>query len=123
MWRRTDQRRFGSQAPKIHDLIDIGVRDAKEACLFGSAIHHLNDDLSCCATIWLWPAFDNRIGTFTVAETLRLLAGSRGKMKAEIAAVSNIMEEVGLLEPGSAYSLKPDVALVVTSRMRPTIRP
>ena len=44
-------------------------------------------------------------------------------MKAEIAAVSNIMEEVGLLEPNGAYSLKPDVALVVTSRMRPTIRP
>jgi len=35
-------------------------------------------------------------------------------LKAEISAVSNIMEEVGLLERGKiAYSLKPDLALVV----------
>jgi putative aminopeptidase FrvX len=49
-----------------------------------------------------------------VAETLRLLQGSKSKLQAEICAVSNIQEEVGLLGARQiAYSLKPDVALVV----------
>src|SRR5205823_7629491 len=59
-------------------------------------------------------AFDNRIGTFAVAEALRLLHESKRKLNAEICAVSNIMEEVGLLGARQiAYSLKPDIALVV----------
>jgi endoglucanase len=59
-------------------------------------------------------AFDNRIGTFAVAEALRLLKASGGKLHAEVCAVSNVQEEVGLLGARQiAYSLKPDVALVV----------
>ena len=59
-------------------------------------------------------AFDNRIGTFAVAEALRLLTESKAKLQAEVCAVSNIQEEVGLLGARQiAYSLKPDVALVV----------
>ncbi len=59
-------------------------------------------------------AFDNRIGTFAVAEALRLLKESKGKLQAEVCAVSNVQEEVGLLGARQiAYSLKPDVALVV----------
>ena len=49
-----------------------------------------------------------------MAETLRLLTESKGRLKAEVCAVSNIMEETGLLGARQiAYSLKPDVALVV----------
>ena len=59
-------------------------------------------------------AFDNRIGTFAVAEALRLAREGQGKLQAEVLAVSNIMEEVGLLGARQiAYTLKPDVALVV----------
>ena len=59
-------------------------------------------------------AFDNRIGTFAVAEALRLLKESRAKLNAEVCAVSNVQEEVGLLGARQiAYSLKPDVAVVV----------
>jgi endoglucanase len=59
-------------------------------------------------------AFDNRIGTFAVAETLRLLSESKSRLKAEVCAVSNVQEEVGLLGARQiAYSLKPDIALVV----------
>jgi endoglucanase len=59
-------------------------------------------------------AFDNRIGTFSVAEALRLLKESKARLQAEICAVSNVQEEVGLLGARQiAYSLKPDVALVV----------
>jgi putative aminopeptidase FrvX len=43
-----------------------------------------------------------------------LLSDSKGKLKAEVCAVSNVQEEVGLLGARQiAYSLKPDIALVV----------
>lgn len=104
------------KAPKMEDLfIDIGVSNREEALeivqigdpiTLADRFELLRNDLAVSR------AFDNRIGTFAVAETLRLL--QKKKLKAEICAVSNIMEEVGLLGARQiAYSLKPDVALVV----------
>lgn len=106
------------EPPEIHDLfIDIGVDSRKEAeklVNIGDPIT-LNDEFELLRNdLAIARAFDNRIGTFAVAETLRLLAGARAKLKPEVLAVSNIMEEVGLLGARQiAYSLKPDVALVV----------
>ena len=49
-----------------------------------------------------------------VAEALRLLKETKGKFAPEVCAVSNVQEEVGLLGARQiAYSLKPDIALVV----------
>ncbi len=104
--------------PKIHDLfIDIGVATRKEAerlvrigdpITLTPELELLRNDLAVAR------AFDNRIGTFAVAETLRLLKESKAKLEAEVCAVSNVQEEVGLLGARQiAYSLKPDVALVV----------
>ena len=104
------------KAPKMEDLfIDIGVSNREEAVevvqigdpiTLSDRFELLRNDLAVSR------AFDNRIGTFAVAETLRLL--QKKKLKAEICAVSNIMEEVGLLGARQiAYSLKPDVAIVV----------
>ena len=104
--------------PKIHDLfIDIGAGSRKEAeklvqigdpITLADEFDLLRNDLAVAR------AFDNRIGTFAVAEALRLLRESKGKLHAEICAVSNVQEEVGLLGARQiAYSLKPDVALVV----------
>ncbi len=104
--------------PEIHDLfIDIGAGSAKEAeklvrigdpITLADEFELLRNDLAIAR------AFDNRIGTFAVAETLRLLHSAKVKLQAEICAVSNIQEEVGLLGARQiAYSLKPDVALVV----------
>jgi endoglucanase len=106
------------KAPKIHELfIDIGVPDAAAArrlVQIGDPItltdefEMLRNDLAVAR------AFDNRVGTFAVAETLRLLSGTKSNLKAEICAVSNVQEEVGLLGARQiAYSLKPDIALVV----------
>ena len=59
-------------------------------------------------------AFDNRVGTFAVAEALRQLSEDKEEAAGGGLAVSNIMEEVGLLGARQiAYTLKPDVALVV----------
>src|SRR2546425_768496 len=104
--------------PDIHDLfIDIGAGSRKEA----ERLVHVGDPITLCDEFELLRnglavarAFDNRIGTFAVAEGLRLLHESRRKLNPEVCAVSNIMEEVGLLGARQiAYSLKPDVALVV----------
>ena len=104
--------------PKIYDLfIDIGVESRKEAqrlvrvgdpITLDAGFEFLREDLVIAR------AFDNRIGTFAVAETLRLLQESKGKFDAEVCAVANVQEEVGLLGARQiAYSLKPDVAVVV----------
>lgn len=59
-------------------------------------------------------AFDNRCGTWSVAEALRLLHADRKKLQAEVCCVSNVMEEIGCYGARQvAYSLQPDVALVV----------
>jgi endoglucanase len=104
--------------PKIHELfIDLGVsrrRQAEKLVSVGDPVtladqfELLRNDLAIAR------AFDNRIGTFAVAEALRLLSGDKRALKAEVCAVSNIMEEVGALGARQiAYALKPDVALVV----------
>lgn len=104
--------------PKIHEIfIDIGVSSRKDAekliqvadpITLNDEFELLRDDLAIAR------AFDNRIGTFAVAETMRLLREGKTKLQCEVCAVSNIMEEVGLLGARQiAYSLKPDVALVV----------
>ena len=104
--------------PKIHELfIDIGAKDKKDAqklVRIGDPIT-LNDDFELLRNdLAIARAFDNRIGTFAVAEALRQLRESKTKLRAEVCAVSNIMEEVGLFGARQiAYSLKPDVAVVV----------
>ncbi|HON06886.1 MAG TPA: M42 family metallopeptidase [Verrucomicrobiota bacterium] len=104
--------------PEISDLfIDIGVSNKKEAekiVNIGDPIT-VNDEFDVLRNdIAVARAFDNRIGTFAVAETLRLLKEGNSKLQAEVCAVSNIMEEVGLFGARQiAYSLKPDVAVVV----------
>ncbi len=104
--------------PKIHELfIDIGAANRKEAeklVRVGDPIT-LTDEFDLLQNdLAVARAFDNRVGTFAVAEALRLLKESRSKLRAEICAVSNVQEEVGLLGARQiAYSLKPDIALVV----------
>ncbi len=106
------------KAPKIHDLfIDIGVSNRAEAeklVQIGDPIT-LNDEFELLRNdLAVARAFDNRIGTFAVAETLRLLQESKNQPACEICAVSNIMEEIGLLGARQiSYTLKPDAAIIV----------
>jgi len=104
--------------PKIHDLfIDIGVSkraDAEKLVRVGDPITLVDEFDVLRGDLAVARAFDNRIGTWSVAEALRLLSESSSKLHAEVCAVSNVQEEVGLLGARQiAYSLKPDVALVV----------
>jgi putative aminopeptidase FrvX len=112
---KTDKDR---KLPEIHDLfIDIGASTREEALglvrigdpiTLTDAFELLRNDLAIAR------AFDNRIGTFAVAEALRLLRSGKKRLRAEVCAVSNIMEEVGLFGARQiAYSLQPEIALVV----------
>jgi len=104
--------------PKMHEIfVDLGVRGRKEA----EKLVQIGDPITITAEfdilrneLAVARAFDNRIGTFAVAEALRLLKESKTRLQAEVCAVSCVQEEVGLLGARQiAYSLKPDVALVV----------
>ncbi len=106
------------KVPEIQDLfIDIGVNSKKEALKLvqiGDPITLANEFDLLRGDLVVARAFDNRAGTFAVIEALRLLSEQKGKLQAEVCAVSNIQEEVGLFGARQiAYSLKPDVALVV----------
>ena len=106
------------KVPKIQDIfIDIGVssrKAAQELVRIGDPIT-LNQEFELLRNnLAVARAFDNRIGTFAVAETLRLIREDGLHPDAEICAVSNIMEEVGLFGSRQiAYSLQPDLAVVV----------
>ena len=112
---KTDKER---KLPEIQDLfIDIGVTKKEEAeklvrigdpVTLEDTFDVLRGDLAVAR------AFDNRIGTFAVIEALRVLKEGKKKIQAEVCAVSNVMEEVGLLGARQiAYSLQPSVAVVV----------
>jgi endoglucanase len=106
------------RAPKMHDLfVDIGASNRAEAeklVRIGDPITLVDEFDILRNDLAVARAFDNRIGTFAVAESLRLLKESKSKLNAEICVVSNVQEEVGLLGARQiAYSLKPDIALVV----------
>jgi len=104
--------------PKIHEIfVDIGVTSRQEAeklVRVGDPMTLVDEFELLRGDLAVARAFDNRIGTFAVAETLRLLKESKVRLHAEICAVSNVQEEVGLLGARQiAYALKPDIALVV----------
>lgn len=104
--------------PHMHELfIDIGVSSKKEAqklVRIGDMITLVDEFEMLRGDLAIARAFDNRIGTWAVAEALRLLSDQAKKLNVEVCAVSNIMEETGLFGARQiAYSLKPDVALVV----------
>ncbi len=104
--------------PRMHDLfIDLGVKGRKAAqklVSIGDPITLVDEFEILRDEVAVARAFDNRIGTWAVAEALRLLYADKGKLRAEVCVVSNVQEEVGLFGARQiAYTLKPDVALVV----------
>ena len=106
------------KVPKIHEVfVDIGVgsRKAAEKLIRVGDPITLNDQFELLrGDLAVARAFDNRVGTWAVAETLRLLKTGKAKLNAEVCAVANTMEEVGLFGARQiAYSLHPDVALVM----------
>ncbi|MCA9565065.1 MAG: M20/M25/M40 family metallo-hydrolase [Myxococcales bacterium] len=106
-----------NNAPKMHELfVDIGAVDkaaAEELVSIGDAATLVDDFELLNEHIGVARAFDNRVGTFSAVEALRLLSEVDG-LDAEVWAVATVQEEIG--GDGAemaAYSLKPDVCLAV----------
>jgi putative aminopeptidase FrvX len=105
------------QAPELKQLhIDIGAKDADEAksmvrigdvaVIAGEPVEMPNDRL-------VSRSMDNRLGAYVAYESARLVAESDGA-PGTIAAVAAVQEEINLAGAATtAFSLEPDVAIVV----------
>ncbi len=108
-----------TKASKIRELwIDVGARDRAAAADLGVRVG--DPAVVDAAPVRLAGdriasrAIDNRIGAYVVLEALRRLAAAPGAPGA--VAVATVQEEIGYSGGGarpSAYSVDPDVALVV----------
>jgi putative aminopeptidase FrvX len=102
---------------EIKDLwIDIGAKDgdeAKERVRVGDSAVIDQPFLELPNSRIASRSLDNRIGAFVVLEALRLLSES-GDAGAEVVAVANVQEEIGLYGArGAAFGLDPDAAVAV----------
>ncbi len=104
------------KVPDFTDVwVDIGARDRSEAeslVSYGDTItvelgpRHLRNDLFSS------PALDDKVGVWTVMETLRLLHGK--PLQAAVFCVSTVQEEIGLRGAAtSAYGIHPTVGIAV----------
>ena len=103
------------KASEIKDLwIDIGAPNKKETeklVSIGEPITYLNDFMELKTGLAVARAFDDRIGSFIVAEVLRELSGSKA-LKASVHSVSSVQEEIGLRGARtSAYGIDPAVGI------------
>jgi putative aminopeptidase FrvX len=105
------------KAPDLKQLhIDIGAKDADEAksmvrigdvaVIAGEPVEFPNDRL-------VSRSMDNRLGAFVAYEAARLVADAGGA-PGPVAAVAAVQEEINLAGAATtAFSLEPDVAIVV----------
>ena len=111
-----DPQARANQKLEWHQLwIDIGAKDRKEAekkvalgdpVTFPDGFEVLNGN---CV---IGRGFDDKTGSFTVSEVLRLLKGK--KIKASVFAVSTVQEELGLRGgKTSAYGIDPDIGIAI----------
>jgi len=104
------------KVPKIHDLyIDIGAtskEDALKVVSIGDAGIFLQPYLDLANRRAVSMAFDNKMGTWIVTETLRLL--HRREFGACVIGVSTVQEEIGLRgATASAFSSEADVGIAL----------
>jgi tetrahedral aminopeptidase len=103
-------------ANKIHELwVDIGAKDRKDAekyvalgdiATIDAGWIELKNGLVACR------GFDNRIGSFVVADVLRRLKGK--KINVAVHAISTVQEEVGLRGARVAsYGVDPHLGIAV----------
>ena len=102
---------------RIKDLfIDIGAKDKDEAesiVAIGDPVTYTYEFMELRNGFAVARGFDDRIGSFIVAEALRRVAGSK-KLKASVCGVSTVQEEIGLRgAQASAFGVDPDVAIAV----------
>lgn len=106
------------KVPEFHEVfIDIGASskaEAEELVRVGNPITMDHGIVQLFGERIAARGCDNRIGTWTAAEALRLLAEDESKLHANVIALSTIQEENGLYGATMAgYRIRPDIAIVV----------
>lgn len=104
--------------PELSDLwIDIGATskaEAQERVRLGDPITYVDELQTLRSDFVTARGFDNKMGSFVVAEALRLLSEHRSELKCAVYAVSTVQEEVGLRGARTvAYEVDPQVAITV----------
>jgi tetrahedral aminopeptidase len=104
------------KVPKIHDLyIDIGASSKEDACQLvsiGDAGIFVQPYIELANERAVSMAFDNKMGTWIVIETLRLLHDRQ--FNACVIGVSTVQEEIGLRgATASAFSSEADVGIAL----------
>ncbi len=104
------------KVPKIHELyVDIGAsggKDARKLVSIGDAGIFLQPYIELANERAVSMAFDNKMGTWIVTETLRLL--HKRKLKACVIGVSTVQEEIGLRgATASAFSSEAEVGIAL----------
>jgi tetrahedral aminopeptidase len=105
-----------NKVPQFQDLwVDVGARDRKEAeswvthgdpVTFALGYQELRNGIAAA------PAMDDKVGVWTVMETLRLLKGR--PLAAAVFCVSTVQEEVGLRgATTSTYGVHPTIGIAV----------
>ena len=105
-----------NKVPQFQDVwIDIGVKDKKEAEELLRPGDPVTVDLTCRAlrnSLFTSPGLDDKVGVWTVMETLRLLHDR--SLQAAVYCVSTVQEEIGLRgATTSAYGIHPHVGIAV----------
>jgi endoglucanase len=105
-----------NKVPQFTDIwVDIGVKDREEAqsvvtpgdpVTMQLGVRELRNQIISS------PGLDDKVGVWTVMETLRLLHGR--PLQAAVYCVSTVQEEIGLRgATTSAYGIRPDVGIAV----------
>lgn len=103
---------------QIHNLfVDFGAQGKKEAeasikigdpITFASGLEKLMGDRVVAR------GFDDKVGSFVVAEVLRRIGERKERPRCEVYGVSTVQEEVGLRgATTSAYQIQPDVGIAI----------
>lgn len=102
--------------PEFVDIwVDIGAKDRAEAESLVALGDTITVELSSQEMrngLFTSPGLDDKVGVWTVMETLRLLKGQ--KLQAAVFCVSTVQEEIGLRgATTSAYGIHPTVGIAV----------
>ena len=106
------------KVPEKHEMwIDIGARDGKEAgklVAVGDPITYDANFEILRRNLAVSRAFDDKMGAFLAAETLRCVSQAKKKARAALYAVATVQEEVGLRgAQTSTYGVDPLVGIAM----------
>lgn len=112
------ERNKDPKVPKMHECyVDIGVKDGKAArrqVSVGDPMTFVDDFEMLNRNVGVARAFDNRAGTWTIIEALRIASQARAKLKCAVYACSSIQEETGLNGAQmQVVNVKPDAAVAI----------